>query len=350
MFNKLAKSLAELNVMPGMVVLVGRKGKVLLRKAYGNASLMPRKEKLTANHIYDLASLTKVVAATSAIAMLVAEKRLRLDDRIVTFIPALKGKGKEKITVRQAMVHCAGFREHHPFYRGPGVGCRQSVIGKATALPLEYRPGAKTVYSDIGFMLCGYVAEVVSGVTLDVLLAERLFRPLGMKNTCFNPLSKGAAKKRIVPTEKCPWRKKVVRGEVHDENAAAMGGVSGHAGLFSTASDLALFAQEMLRAVAGKGKVLGKGYREFLKHHPSKAGGTRALGWDTNISGYCTGGHLLSPGSVGMTGFTGTSLWVDFKRGAYIIILSNRVHPTRTNNAFPSVRPLLHDLLVRELL
>jgi len=347
--NRIIDSLIKLGVMPGLVVRVGRRDRVLFEKAYGYDAMGSRRRRVKAGQVYDLASLSKVVATTSAIAILVQEGIVSLDDRMSSYLRQLSSRDKKGITIRQALAHSAGFAGHCSFYKGSARGSEQAVQ-QAAALPLVQAPGKSTLYSDLGFILLGSLAEQASGMTLDEFAKHKVFGPLGM--ACgFRPLANGVARRKIAPTEKCKWRRKVVRGEVHDENAYAMGGVAGHAGLFGSASDLGAFAMEVINAGRrGRGKVFGKSYREFLAYQPSGTPGSRALGWDTNQAGASSGGNHLSPGSIGMTGFTGTSLWIDLQRQAYVVILTNRVHPTRDNRAFLSARPLLHDLLVKELL
>jgi len=348
-FDKIVDELVKLGVAPGLVIRAGRRKRVLFERAYGYDSLGAKRRRVVPGQVYDLASLTKVVAATSAIGILVEEGVVALDDKLSTYLPKLRTGRKRAITIRQALAHSAGFSAHCPFYRQSSGGNADGAA-KAAAAPLVCAPGEKTLYSDIGFILLGKLVEEVSGRALDSFVRQELFAPLEMACT-FNPLKNGLTRQEVAPTEKCKWRRKLIRAEVHDENAWAMGGVSGHAGLFGSARDLGIFACEVMRAARdGKGRVFGSSYREFLKHHPSSTLGTRSLGWDTNVSGTGTGGSYLSPGAVGMTGFTGTSLWIDLKREVYVVILSNRIHPRRENQAFLAARPLLHDLLLKELL
>jgi CubicO group peptidase (beta-lactamase class C family) len=232
------------------------------------------------------------------------------------------------------------------------IAGKAAYIERIQAMPLVSEPGTKELYSDLGIILLGDVLERVAGAPLDRFVADRVLAPLGMKETRFQPPAELLP--RIAPTEHDEWRGRVVHGEVHDENAFAMGGIAPHAGLFSTAADLARFAQAMLGMLA-KGSHAGRRIVEratverFSRRAGIVPGSDRALGWDTKSAEGSTAGTLFSPSSFGHTGFTGTSLWIDPERELYLVLLTNRVHPTRENRRISEVRPALADAVVRAI-
>jgi CubicO group peptidase (beta-lactamase class C family) len=333
---------------PGAVVAVGRHGRLALLAAvgrYGDDDPRP----VTPGTIYDLASLTKVVGLTTAVLLLVDEGRLGLDDPVRRHVPAFHGPGKERVTVRHLLTHSSGLPAWRPLYTEATT--RAAAMRLADTTPLATAPGAAMVYSDLGAIVLTQIVEAVTGERLDRLLERRVFGPLGMTTTRYLP--PGAWRDRIAPTERSQDGT-VIRGTVHDENAWKLGGVSGHAGLFSTAPDLARFAAWLLAARADTGTpplrpapVL---VRAFTSRQEGPAGSTRALGWDTpSDSGYSSAGARLSRRSFGHTGFTGTSIWLDPERDLFVILLTNRVHPTRENVRIGAVRPRVADLVVEAL-
>lgn len=309
---------------PGAVVLIGRGGATVFEKGYGNLSWSGKTAVVPERSIYDLASLTKVVATTTAMMILYDEGKIQLDDRVSKFIPTFSGGMKDDITVRQLLEHRSGLPAGRDLWRlalTPGEA-RQAVI----ETPLECEPGRCLIYSDLGADLLAFVAEEVSGQRLDVFLQERVYDRLGMKDTYFRP--HWTLRDRIAPTALTPPRGYPLRGEVHDENAFALGGVAGHAGLFSTATDLAIFAEMMLNGGLLNGvRVISDSTVALFTARTSSAG-TRALGWDTcGHDGSC--GKYLSEHAYGHTGFTGTSMWIDPDRNLFVILLTNRVHAAR---------------------
>ena len=309
---------------PGGVVVIGRRGATVLEKGFGNLSWSGRSPVMPERTIYDLASLTKVVATTSAIMILYDQGKVQLSDRVSKIIPAFGGGMKDDITIQQLLEHRSGLPAGRDLWRialTPGEA-RQAAI----ETPLECEPGTCLIYSDIGADVLGFIVESVSGQRLDVFLQEHVFDPLGMRETYFRP--HWTLRDRIAPTELTPPRGYPLQGEVHDENAFALGGVAGHAGLFSTATDLAIFAQMMLNGgeINGVRIVSDSTVSLFTARTASK--GTRALGWDTcGHDGSC--GKYLSERAYGHTGFTGTSLWIDPDRDLFVILLTNRVHAAR---------------------
>ncbi len=314
---------------PGASVVIGRRGATVLEKGFGNLSWSGRNPVVPEQTIYDLASLTKVVGTTTAIMILFDEGKVRLEDPVSKFIPEFSGGAKDDITVRQLLEHRSGLPAGRDLWRialSPDEA-RRAVL----ETPLECSPDRCMIYSDLGAAVLGFIVESVSGQRLDAFLQQRVFDPLGMKETSFRP--HWTLRDRIAPTDLTPPRGYPLRGEVHDENAFALGGVAGHAGLFSTASDLAVFAQMMLNGgvINGVRIAADSTIKLFTRNTPSR--GTRALGWDTcGHDGSC--GKYLSTRAYGHTGFTGTSLWIDPDRDLFVILLTNRVHAARVR--FPS--------------
>jgi beta-glucosidase-like glycosyl hydrolase/CubicO group peptidase (beta-lactamase class C family) len=295
--------------------------------------------------VWDLASLTKVIGTTTAVMQLVESKRVSLDAPVATYLPEWAPGAAAAITVRQLMTHSGGLPAWRPFYKeatSPAEAERQLF-----AVAPDTTPGTRFVYSDIGFILLGKMVEHVSGMPLARYDSARIFAPLGMQNTRYLPPADW--RRRIAPTENDPWRGRKLRGEVHDENAAAFGGVSGHAGLFSTGADLARFARMYLRGGALDGqRVLAGETVASLTRVQNPALSRRALGWETPTGGN-SGGTTMSPQAFGHTGFTGTSLWMDPSRGVFVLLLTNRVNPTRENRKIGAVRIALADAVMAVL-
>jgi CubicO group peptidase (beta-lactamase class C family) len=323
---------------PGAAVVVGRMGAAVWEKGFGrlgwtsdDGSVVPERT------IYDLASLTKVVGTTTAIMILYDEGKIHLDDPVVKFIPEFTGGAKDQVTIRMLLEHRSGLPAGRDLWRltSTPAEARAAVISTDLFAP----PGRTYEYSDLGADMLGFVVEAVSGETLDKFLDERVFVPLGMSDTHFRP--DPSLRGRIAPTELNPPRGYPLRGEVHDENAYALGGVAGHAGLFSTASDLSIFAQMLLDGGTYNGTriVADSTVALFTK----RAAGTRALGWDTcNGEGSC--GKYLGPTAYGHTGFTGTSLWIDPDREMFVILLTNRVHAARARRPAKVIADVRADL------
>jgi CubicO group peptidase (beta-lactamase class C family) len=311
-----------------------------------------------ASTIYDLASLTKVVGLTTAAMIAVDEDKLDLDAAAQRYVPSFLGAGKERVTIRMLLAHVSGLPAWRPLFRE--VGTRAEAFALADSTPLDSAPGAAEVYSDLGAIVLTQALETVFHERLDSLLDRRLFQPLGMTSTRYLPPAPW--RDRIAPTELDPWRGRVLRGEVHDENAALMDGVSGHAGLFGSAEDLLTFAEWMLEQAVGRSggqakaasrpsdrpSVRASVLREFTRRQNLVSGSGRALGWDSPSQG-SSAGTLLSPTSFGHTGFTGTSFWIDPEHHLAIVLLSNRVNPTRDNPRWAPVRARIADLVMTTL-
>lgn len=318
--DRVARAGVEAGGYAGMAVVVGRHGGLVWRHGYGSldwgADSPPVDPSLT---MYDLASLTKVVATTAAVMVLYDDGRLRLDDPVAKYLPAYRTGAKRRVTIRMLLEHRGGLPAGRELWReahGPRAA-RRLVL----STPLAYPPGTAQLYSDLGADVLGFVVEAIAHEPLDAFVARRIFRPLGMRSTRFRPPR--AMRWRIAPTETSPPRGHPLRGEVHDEDAWALGGVAGHAGLFSTAADLAIFAQMMLDGgtYAGKRIVRASTVALFTR----RSAGWRALGWETCAGGASCGQHM-SERAYGHTGYTGTSLWIDPDHDLFVIVLTNRVH------------------------
>lgn len=312
---------------PGAVVLVGQDGKVVYRRAFGNRAIVPAKLPMTVDTVFDLASLTKVIATTTAVMQLVEQGKIRLDDPVVGYWPEFKAHGKDVITVRELLTHYSGLRpdlDLKPEWSGYETSLKM-IIDEQPIAP----PGTRFIYSDINFETLGEIVRRLSGQPLDVYCAEHVFKPLGMEDTGFNPPA--SLRDRIAPTQyQYGETGKMLWGEVHDPTAYNMGGVAGHAGLFSTADDLAIFAQMLLNGgTYGGVRVLSPLTVEKMTtpQTPPNAMSQRGLGWDIDSPFASNRGELFPVGSYGHTGWTGTSLWIDPVSKTYVILLTNRVHP-----------------------
>jgi len=334
------------HVFPGASVAIGYQGHLLYHKAFGKFDYSTKGKSVSKETIYDLASLTKVVTATTLTMQFFESGILKLDDPVSRFYPSFTGNGRERITLKHLLTHSSGLPAHLPFYKDT-KGKRNFVI-KILQIPLESEPGTNTVYSDLGIILLGDILEKVSGKSLDRLAQDQIFAPLGMSRTLFKPGQK--LRVEIPPTEKDAWRGRLVQGEVHDENAYAMGGVSAHAGLFSNSEDLAIFCQMLLNGgIYARHRIVKRSTLErFVTRQNLPSESSRALGWDTPSPG-SSAGNLLSDKSFGHTGFTGTSIWLDPTRQLFIIVLTNRVYPTREGGGIQSARRELADAAVRAI-
>ncbi len=323
---------------PGAIAVVGRADGIVATVRAGHLDWAP--SPVPDEHTrWDLASLTKVVALTSLVMQDVEAGRLALDAPVQRYLPEWTGPGKERVTLRHLLTHSAGLPPFKLFYRQTTdpTEVRRLVL----ATPLDTLPGVRMVYSDIGAILLGMAVERVNGAPLDRLAAARIFGPLGMTETGYRPDS--TLRDVIAPTEVDPWRGRHLRGEVHDENAFALGGVSAHAGLFSSAHDLARFAQAYLRGGTLDGVRLWS--RETIALFTTVQDSTlsnRALGWETPTGGNSAGTRMRRP-AFGHTGFTGTSLWIDPAHDLFVVLLTNRVNPTREHSRIGPVRTAVAD-------
>jgi CubicO group peptidase (beta-lactamase class C family) len=328
------------------------------RGVHGAAVLSPERHEATEDTTYDLASLTKVLATTPALMLLVAEGKLALDQPVCEILPAFAERGKEAISVRHLLAHCSGLRPWRAYHAdlrererksgerllGTSEG-RDSIVSRILRSAPVHEPGEASVYGDLSFIVLGEVVAELAQEGLDSFCMRRIYEPLGMTHTGFRPIPSTGGRAGIAATEDCAWRDKVVWGEVHDPNAWAMGGVAGHSGLFGTVEDVLRFAREMLAADRGESEIFSEQIAyEFFRRQELTDGGDWALGWDTPTPGVSTSGKYFSPRSIGHTGFTGTSLWIDLERGWIVVMLSNRVHLVAKRSRF-ELRPQVHDLI-----
>ncbi len=319
-------------VIPGAVLIVGHDGKIVHRKAYGNRALLPVKEPMTVDTIFDIASLTKVVATTPSVMKLFEQGKIRINDPVTAYLPEFQS-GKSDISVRDLLTHFSGLRpdlDLKPAWSGYETGIRKALVDR----PMN-PPGVRFVYSDINFELLGEIVRRVSGKPLDEFARDEIFLPLGMKETGFHPAAE--LRSRIAPTEIDPSTGAPFRGVVHDPTARYMGGVAGHAGVFSTATDLAKYAEMLAQGGAGLFSPLT--VRRFTASNaPPDQHVLRGLGWDIDSGYSAPRGELFPIGSFGHTGFTGTSLWIDPASKTYVLLMANSVHPNGNHKSLSPLR------------
>ncbi len=344
-------------VFPGAVLLFAKEGQILFHECCGHLSLIPRRIRMKRNTIFDLASLTKPLCTTLAIMKLVDEGKIHLDHSLSHLIPTNLTADKRDLTPRLLLSHCAGFADWKPYYlelvERKAEERKKALRERILKEPLTYDPGKGCIYSDLGFMILEWIIEEISGMAMHPFVQHHFYQPLSLKSTFLcreapgQPFKKGI----FAATEACPWRKKVIQGEVHDENAWALGGYSGHAGLFGT-------AEEVYRVVNLLRQHVLEERDDYLKPETVRAFFTRqdmvkestwCLGWDTPSQENSSAGEYFSHNSVGHTGFTGTSVWMDLDQDVVVVLLTNRVHPTRNNDKIRAFRPRLHDLIMEEL-
>ncbi|MDE0028985.1 MAG: serine hydrolase [Deltaproteobacteria bacterium] len=393
-------------VAPGMVILVGNSREVLFHRAYGSRALVPTRLPMLPDTVFDVASLTKPIAATTAMMLLARDGRVGLDDPVSAVVPEFSEGPKSAVTFRQLLNHTSGLPAWKPYYetsiplsvipakqavsklvrQGPygssfprkresmgGGGALQwrfpasppldsrfrgndgegrgRIFARVHAEPLAAAPGEQVCYSDLGFILLGEAVERLTGRRLDRFCHEEIFTALGLSSTFFVDLSPSSCGPRaalvhtLAATEDCPWRGKILCGEVHDDNAFAMGGVAGHAGLFSSAPDIHRFLRFLghCRDDAEPDFLPSAIVRKFLEAERPITGQTHVLGWDTPSPEGSSSGRHFSPKTVGHLGFTGTSIWWDLERDVHVVLLTNRVHPSRDNDVIREFRPRVHD-------
>ena len=344
-------------VYPGAVLLVARGDEMVLFKAVGHCSLSPEMAPMRKDTIFDLASLTKPLATTLGIMKLVDQRCLNLDEPLTNLLPLEFPGDKKAMTPRLLLCHCSGLADWEPFYlelskyrpKDRKKTLRDWIIER----PLAYPTGGGCLYSDLGFMVLEWVIEEAIRMPMHLFLLRYFYEPLSLKRTSLGgvALLNRFERLQFAATEDCPWRKKILRGEVHDENSFAVGGYSGHAGLFGTAGDVYILAQMLGAHFRGDQQDYFKPQtvRTFFKQQDIVNGSSWALGWDTPSPGNSSSGNHLSRNSVGHLGFTGTSIWMDLDQDIIIIFLTNRVHPTRDNEKIKAFRPRLHDVIMEEL-
>ena len=355
----------EERVFPGAVALVAQGEKVVFFDHVGHRSLVPERSSMKSDTLFDLASLTKTFATVPTVMKLVDEGRIALEDPLSKLIPSANLGDKGNLTLRLILAHSAGLIDWKPFYetlrdrpfKNRKRLLREWIIEEAFA----YEPGKGSLYSDLGFMLLEWVIEEKTGDILPEYVQRNFYGPLGLRRTFFGGGEgvkqgeerrvQGVAKEEFAATEDCPWRKRVLQGEVHDDNAWTLGGYSGHAGLFSTAEEIYVMANMLREHYLGKRKDCFKPetVKEFFRRQDIVKGSDWALGWDTRALEGSSAGRFFSRDSVGHTGFTGTSIWMDLKKDVIAILLSNRVHPKRDNDKIKQFRPVFHDTVMEEL-
>jgi len=350
--------------MPGAVVLarMQRDGETLEHLSVrGLAVARPERLPMARETVFDLASLTKVLATTTAVMLLVEQGVLALDEPAAKWLPHFGEREKDGVTLRHLLTHSSGLHPWRAFHetllereRKKGerwIGtpaAKEWILDSICRSALVHEPGTAAVYGDLDFIVLGAVVEAASGQPLDAFCRERIFTPLGMHETRFlrEPLGE-AERRRFAATENCPWRGRIVWGEVHDPNAAAMGGVAGHAGLFAPADDVLRFATALLDVWHGRSAFVPRERLvEFATRQDLPAGSDWALGWDTPTPGSSSSGRHFSSQSIGHLGFTGTSLWIDLDAEAVVVMLTNRIHLVAKRSQF-TLRAEIHDL-VRE--
>lgn len=355
----------ERGAYPGAVLVVSRAGKVRFQRAVGSRSSEPGAAPMLPETVFDLSSLTKPLATTLAFVLLVKQGRLSFDDRVTRFFHNFGVYQKTHVTFRHLLTHSSGLPAYRAFYKEASklerprlnfLGSREAkewVFEEIHREKLTQAPGAKAVYSDLGFMLLGQAVETIGGLSLDRFCRRHIFGPLGLRALSFIDLAQVRTQRvapvpdMIAPTQRCPWRRRVLCGEVDDENAWAMGGVAGHAGLFGAARDVDALARIVEGASLGENGFLPPELvEEMWTVDTSVKGSTRTLGWDTPAPKGSLAGTLMSPRTVGHLGSTGTSLWIDRDRRLQITLLTNRVHPSRDNDRIREFRPRIHDAVL----
>ncbi len=335
------------SAFPGAYAIVGTHDQILASYGAGHLDYVNAKEHITSprpndSTMWDMASLTKVIATTSAVMQLVEQHRLDLDAPVQRYLPTWTGPRKDLVTIRHLLTHSSGLPAWRPLYKETDNAAAALALAYSTAL--DTLPGVRMVYSDIGAILLGEIVKSVSGERIDSYFSKHIAVPLKLHDSMFLPPA--SLLPRIAPTEIDPWRQRHLRGEVHDENASALGGIAGHAGLFSSARDLAKIAQFYLNHGTLGGVTLWK--PETIVQFSTVQDSTfsnRALGWETP-TGNNSAGHLMKRPAFGHTGFTGTSIWIDPARDLFIVLLTNRVNPTRANTKIGAVRQALADAVM----
>jgi CubicO group peptidase (beta-lactamase class C family) len=351
---EMIRAAVEARVFPAVSVEVGDRSGVRWSDAAGAHTFDPYATLTTSHTIFDLASLTKVIATTTLVMRAADAGRLLLGDPVARWLVDWRGMDRESVTVQDLLTHSSGLSAYLPFFRD--LTGRQEFQPAICALPLEYTPRSQSVYSDLGFILLGFILEEVAAAN-DATTFPGTFDPSKSFRAQFQRISSFITNEPLsfnpprawrpwtAPTEVESWRGRLLSGEVHDENAWALGGAAGHTGLFGTADAVGAFARAVLRNLGGE-RILAE--PETVRRFIARAGvpgSSRALGWDTMLpTSSC--GTKLSSSAIGHTGFTGTSLWIDWERDCYVVLLSNRVHPTRENNAILAFRPRFHDAVV----
>jgi CubicO group peptidase (beta-lactamase class C family) len=351
--NNLMKQAVSNEVFPGGVLLVSTAGSEIFFQAYGYANIFSGRL-MTRDTVFDLASFTKPLATTLAIIKLISQQNLELSQRLGSILTQFNSTDKGRISIENLLYHNSGFPDYRPYYK---VLCKLEPNLRKDALrellvkePLINPPGKQVMYSDIGFMILCWVIEQVSGNRLDRFVTKEIYHPLGLKNLFFVDLDSTPRQVKFAATELCSWRNILLEGAVHDNNAYVVGGIQGHAGLFGTAQDVLSLLSELMAAYLGSPStgVFDTDLIQMFFKQQEHTG--RALGFDTPSPIDPSCGQYFSKDTVGHLGFTGTSFWMDLDRKVMIILLTNRVHPSRSNNKIKAFRPKLHDRVMKKLI
>lgn len=356
--EKIMMQAVQENIFPGGVLLVSVKGSVIFDDAFGSANVISGK-RMTKDTIFDLASLTKPLATTLAVMKLIQDGKLNTDSRLGSILPQFRNTEKEMIEIKHLLCHNSGLPDYRPYYLImkdiPQNNRQDALRNMLVKESLISTPGEKTLYSDLGFMILRWIVETLSGRSLDRFVTNEIYEPLGLKNLFFVDLnqeykSKKTGNRMFAATEVCPWRNMLLEGVVDDENAYAVGGIEGHAGLFGTAQDINSLLTKLLfmfHGISGDSIISSDLVKTFFDR---QEGTDWALGFDTPSLAGSSCGRFFSRKSVGHLGFTGTSFWVDIDRFVSVILLTNRVHTSRDNMKIKEFRPVLHDAVMRDLL
>lgn len=351
--NNLMKEAVSNDVFPGGVLLVSTAGSAIFFEAYGYANIFSGRQ-MTRDTIFDLASLTKPLATTLAIMKLISQQKLDLDKRLGSILSQFNSTDKGRISIENLLYHNAGLPDYRPYYK---LLCKLEPNKRKDVLrellveePLINSPGKQVLYSDVGFMILCWVIEQVSGNRLDRFVTEEIYNPLGLENLFFVDFDSKLRQAKFAATEFCPWRNILLEGTVHDDNAYVVGCIEGHAGLFGMAKDVLSLLSELMAAYLGfpSTGVFDSGLIQMFFKRQERTG--RALGFDTPSPVDPSCGRYFSKESVGHLGFTGTSFWMDLDRKVIIILLTNRVHPSRNNSKIKAFRPKLHDMVMKNLI
>lgn len=333
----LVNAAIEKKYFPGAQVLVGNKSGILKTESLGNRCIFPKKLPMDGNTLFDLASLTKVVATNTLFILFMEKGLISVYDKVNYYLDNFKGNFKENITIFNLLTHTAGFIPCEPLYKL--CANYQTSIDYICSLELQYKPGTRCLYSDFSYILLGFILEKIGGERLDILCKKYIFEPLKMENTVFNPKADNVAATEINKATNKPFI-----GICHDENGRFFDGISGHAGLFSNVYDLSKFANMLINE--GNGFISKAAFRTMIRNHTEGLDENRGYGWCVKGDKNCSGGDIISAEAFGHTGFTGTSIWVDVKNDIYTILLTNRVHPTRDNSNIIRFRRLFNNAVL----
>jgi CubicO group peptidase (beta-lactamase class C family) len=350
--DRLMKQAVAEEIFPGGVLLVSKKGETIFLNAYGVANLDSR-EPVAPETIFDLASLTKPLATTLAVMWLVQHDQIKLEQRLGQLLTEFEHTDKARVKLKHLLYHNSGIPDYRPYYEtlnGVTTDSRRKALRKQLVQEPRINPiGQTVVYSDLGFMILAWVVEHVAQRRLDHFVVDEIYQSLGINRLFFIPDNLEDSRGSFAATENCPWRRKILEGQVHDENAYAVGGIEGHAGLFGTADDINRLLIELLFTYHGRTNT-GLFEQELLHQFFQRLPGTdKALGFDTPSLTDSSCGQGFSQKSIGHLGFTGTSFWMDLERSVIVILLTNRVHPSRDNERIKEFRPQLHDAVMNAI-